>query len=178
MTRACVSHQASTRTKLARRVMAALVFVVAFASGLAPAAAITEGEPLFVQLAGRWTGEGMLGFRSSPAEHVKCRATYFVNDAKDELKQTIRCATSAGSVEVLSNIKNTDGALSGHWQETTRNFAGDLKGQLTPKGLRIAVIGTDLNANMDIVVKGDRQVVEIQFINTSLVGLTLLMKKG
>ena len=161
-----------------RRSVAVLSFVLAFAAGLAPAAAITESEPIFVQLAGRWTGQGMLGLKSSPSEHVKCRATYFINDAKDELKQTIRCATSAGNIEVRSNIKNSGGSLAGHWQETTHNFSGDLKGQLTPKGLRIAVVGQDVNANMDIVIKGNRQVVEIQFINTSLIGLTLLMNKG
>lgn len=161
-----------------RRWLAPLVFIVACLAGLAPASAITEPDPTFAKLAGRWTGEGTLGFKSSPPEHVKCRATYFINDAKDELKQTIRCATPAGNVEVLSNIKNTDGKLSGHWEETTRNFSGDLKGEVTPKGLRIVVQGGDLNANMDIIVKGDRQVVEIQFVNTTLVGLTLMMKKG
>jgi hypothetical protein len=31
---------------------------------------------------------------------------------------------------------------------------------------------------MDIIVRDDKQVVEIQFINTSLIGLTLLMTKG
>jgi hypothetical protein len=31
---------------------------------------------------------------------------------------------------------------------------------------------------MDIVVRDNKQVVEIQFINTSLIGLTLVMTKG
>jgi hypothetical protein len=160
------------------RLVSILASILLVAMGAMPASAITDGDPPFAKLAGRWTGEGMLGFKASPSEHVKCRATYFLNDAKDELKQTIRCATSGGNVEVLSNIKNSGGTLSGHWQETTRNFSGDLKGEITPKGLRISVQGSDLNANMDIVVKDDRQLVEIQFVNTSLVGLTLLMKKG
>ena len=36
----------------------------------------------------------------------------------DELKQTIRCATSGGDVEIVSNVKETAGKLSGHWKET------------------------------------------------------------
>ncbi len=164
-----------TRTSCFSGTFRAILAALCFAIPLVPASAV---ESPFSKLAGRWTGEGILGFKSSPPEKVKCRATYFINDAKDELKQTIRCATSGGSVEVISNIKNTGGKLSGHWQETTRNFAGDLSGEITPKGLRIKVEGTDLNANMDIVVKDKMQVVEIQFVNTTLVGLSLIMKKG
>lgn len=168
------------RLAIRRRInpIAVIVALLAFLTPMIPAAAVGDFESPFLKLAGRWTGDGMLGFKSSPPERVKCRATYFLNDAKDELKQTIRCATASGNVEVISNIKNEGGKLSGHWQETTRNFAGDLKGEMTEKGLRITVEGTDLNANMDIVVKNNKQVVEIQFVNTALVGLSLIMTKG
>ena len=143
-----------------------------------PATASADENSPFASFAGRWTGEGMLGFKASGPEHVKCRATYFLNDAKDELKQTIRCATAGGSIEVLSNIKNVADKLTGHWKETTHNFEGDLTGDVTPKGFRIKVQGADLAANMDVVVRENKQIVEIQFINTSLIGLTLVMTKG
>lgn len=132
----------------------------------------------FAALAGRWTGEGRLGLKASPAETVKCRATYFLTDGKDELKQNIRCATAGGSIEVQSQIENAAGVLSGHWKETTRNLEGDLTGAVKPNGLRIVVKGGDLTANMDILVRDNKQVVEIQFINSALVGLSLLMTKG
>ena len=44
---------------------------------------------------------------------------------------------------------------------------------MTPRGFRVAVKGEGLNANMDIVVLGAKQIIEIQFINSSLIGLTL-----
>jgi len=31
---------------------------------------------------------------------------------------------------------------------------------------------------MDIIVKDNRQIIEIQFINSSLIGLTLVLNKG
>ena len=31
---------------------------------------------------------------------------------------------------------------------------------------------------MDIIVKGARQIIEIQFMNSSLIGLTLILTKG
>lgn len=136
-----------------------------------------EASP-FAPLAGRWTGEGRLGLKDSPPETVKCRATYFISDSQNELKQTIRCATAGGSIEVLSEIQNAAGELTGSWKETTRNLEGQLTGSVKPSGFRIVVKGGDITANMDILVKANKQIIEIQFFNSALVGLSLLMTKG
>jgi hypothetical protein len=42
----------------------------------------------------------------------------------------------------------------------------------------VSVKGENLNANMDIIVKGERQIIEIQFLDSSLIGLTLVLSKG
>ncbi len=133
---------------------------------------------MFPSLAGRWVGEGRLGIKDNAPESVKCRATYIAGKSADELKQTIRCATAGGSIEVISNLVNAGGKLSGKWQETVHNISGDLEGAFTSKGLRIVVKGSDLAANMDVIVMNNKQVIEIQFFNSTLIGLTLLMKKG
>lgn len=140
--------------------------------------AIGIPESPFQSLAGRWTGEGRLGIKDNPTETVKCRATYIMGETVNDLKQTIRCATAGGSVEVFSTIRNVDGALQGSWKETTRNVEGELSGAVTPSGFRVAVRGGDITANMDIIVKDNRQIIEIQFMNSTLLGLTLMMKKG
>lgn len=135
-------------------------------------------DVMFRTLAGRWVGEGRLGIKDNKPESVKCRATYIAGANADELKQTIRCATAGGSIEVISNLVNAAGKLTGNWRETVHNISGDLEGAFTSKGLRITVKGSDLAANMDVIVMENRQVVEIQFFNSTLIGLTLLMKKG
>ena len=132
----------------------------------------------FANLAGRWVGEGRLGVKDNPAESVKCRATYIEGASADELKQTIRCATAGGAIEVISNVLHAAGALKGHWKETMHNIEGDLDGQVTPAGFRITVRGETLAANMEIIAKADKQVVEIQFHNSTLIGMTLMLKKG
>jgi hypothetical protein len=109
---------------------------------------------------------------------VKCRATYFVNGTGNELKQNIRCASAGGKVEVKSNVIAKDGKLSGTWNELVYNLGGDMTGEVTDRGFRITVRGGDLTANMDVIVMNDRQIVEIQFFNSSLRGLTLILKKG
>lgn len=155
--------------------LGALLFV-ALAMPLQEARAVTASP--FAPLLGRWSGIGMIGYKASPPEKVKCRATYLLTETEDELKQTIRCATAGGAVEIVSNVKETGGKLSGHWKETIHNFEGDLTGDVTPKGFHVVIQGTDVSANMDLVVNNDKQAVEIQFTNSSLIGMTLVMTKG
>jgi hypothetical protein len=158
-----------------RFVLAAAIFL--FFETAASAIVAQTKSPL-TPLAGRWTGEGRLGLKDSPPETVKCRATYIAVENQDAMKQTIRCATAGGSIEVISTLANAAGQLTGEWKETTRNLSGTLTGTADDKGLQIAVRGDGLSANMGVLVKGDRQIVEIQFIDSALIGLTLMMVKG
>jgi len=143
-------------------------------TGLAAAVDISPFEPLI----GRWVGEGRLGVRGNATEQVKCRVTYAHVKAGDQLKQSIRCASAGGNVEVQSVVSHVGGKLTGSWKELVRNMSGDVIGAVTPKGFRVAVKGESLNANMDIILINAKQVIEIQFINSSLIGLTLVLEKG
>jgi len=145
----------------------------------------TEGHALasepsarLAELSGRWTGQGRLGFKEGKFENVSCRATYFLSDDKRELKQNIRCASASGKIEVKSRVVENGGALTGEWTELIYNLSGELTGQVTEKGLRVVVKGGDLSANMDVVVRDKKQIVEIQFISSTLLGLTIIFDKG
>jgi hypothetical protein len=140
-----------------------------------PAGAV-DASP-FTSLLGRWVGEGRLGIRDGKTETVKCRVTYISSDAAS-VRQTIRCASASGNVEVQSLVSHAAGALKGTWKELVREWNGELSGTVTPRGFKVAVKGEQLNANMDIVLVDTRQVIEIQFINSSLIGLTLILQKG
>ena len=69
---------------------------------LLPASAVDVSP--FEKLVGRWVGEGRLGVRDNATENVKCRVTYVVVQGQDQLKQTIRCASASGSIEVQSVV--------------------------------------------------------------------------
>jgi hypothetical protein len=140
-------------------------------------AAAADASPL-ESLAGRWVGEGRLGVRGNPTEKVKCRATYVYAQAGDQLKQSIRCASAGGSVEVQSAVAHAAGELTGTWQELVRNLSGDLIGTVTPRGFKVRVRGDSLNANMDIILIRSKQIIEIQFIDSTLLGLTLVLERG
>jgi hypothetical protein len=141
------------------------------------AAPVEPASPLD-KLVGRWVGEGFLGVKDGANESVKCRVTYIPAEGTHHLKQTVRCASAAGSIEVQSAIVHAGGAISGSWSELTRNMRGDLTGKVTPRGFQVMVTGTDLSANMNVVINGPKQIIEIQFNNSSLIGLTLVLTKG
>ena len=145
--------------------------------GAAEQAKAADVSP-FTSIVGRWVGEGKLGIKDSPPEIVKCRVTYIAGDDANHVKQTIRCATAGGSIEVLSAVAQNNGQLSGTWAETTHNINGDLTGQVTPRGFRVQVKGGELAANMDISLRNQKQIVEIQFFNSVLFGLSMELVKG
>lgn len=135
----------------------------------------------FASLEGWWGGIGRLRFKDGKTEDVKCRATYFIEGGGNELKQTIRCASASGKIEVKGNVRHAEGKLQGEWSELMYNINGVLEGEVTPRGFRVTVKGTEgstLSANMDIIVKDSRQMVEIQFFSETLIGLTLMLNKG
>jgi hypothetical protein len=159
----------------------ACLLVAAAALGLAlkvASVASAVGVSPLESLAGRWIGEGRLGIKGNPNEQVKCRVSYIYAKDADQLKQSIRCASASGNVEVQSVVSHANGKLTGTWEELVRNWRGDITGAVTPRGFKVHVRGESLTANMDIMVIGSRQVVEIQFINSSLIGLTLLLERG
>jgi hypothetical protein len=157
------------------------LLVMAAACGLAlrlaaPAAAV--GLSPLEGLAGRWVGEGRLGVKGNATEQVKCRVNYIYTKDSDQLRQSIRCASAGGSVDVQTLVNHVEGKLTGTWQELVRNWSGELTGAVSSRGFKVQVRGESLSANMDIIVIGKRQVVEIQFINSSLIGLTLVLERG
>jgi hypothetical protein len=138
-------------------------------------AASAETASPFTALPGLWKGEGRLGFKDGKIENVTCRATYFLAETKSDLTQNIRCASASGKIEVKSAVTESAGVLSGTWNEVMYNMSGELTGEVTKSGFRVGVKGGDLNATMDIIVKESRQIIEIHFNSSTLLGLTLVL---
>lgn len=163
-----------------KAIAAALIAMLA-ASGAPAVKAAPQAVGPFANIEGWWGGQGRLRFKDGKTEDVKCRATYFVEADGNELKQNIRCASGGGKIDVKSVVRHADGQLKGEWNEQMYNITGVLEGAVTDRGFRVTVKGTEgssLSANMDIIVKDTRQMVEIQFFSESLIGLTLMLTKG
>jgi hypothetical protein len=156
--------------------------VVIAAGCLAPAPLFAQNSNPssgpFASLIGWWSGEGRLGFKEGQVETVRCRATYLAGAAANALDQTIRCAAASGAIEVKATVVEDDGKLTGTWSERLHDLSGDITGEITPRGFKVRIASGRLTAGMDIAVRGDRQIVEIQFHDSTLVGLTLMLQKG
>ena len=134
--------------------------------------------PNLQDFVGWWIGQGRLGFRDGQSETIKCRATYRRAKASNGLRQTIRCATRSGTVEIVSTIRVSGRARKGTWKERKYELSGELEGNAVPGGFRVKVLGGELNANMTVVLRGGKQVVEVQFLDGQLLGLTVLLTRG
>jgi hypothetical protein len=154
----------------------ALIVALVILPGQGPSKA--EDPSPFDKLAGRWVGEGRFGIRDGSTEAVKCRVTYIITGDGNDLKQSIRCASAGGNVEIQSAVAHKAGTIAGTWKELVRDMSGEVTGSVTSRGFRVAVRGQSLNANMDIVLMGAKQVIEIQFIESNLIGLTLILDKA
>lgn len=171
-----------------RKAMSGTIFALMAVAVTLPSALAVDGARAapqsaspFSNLAGWWGGKGRLKFTDGKMEEVRCRATYFVEGEGQDLRQNIRCASQSGKIELKAQVRHSDGTLSGEWAEEMYNVSGTLDGGVTPHGFRVEVKstnGSSLAANMDIIVKERRQLVEIQFFSETLVGLTLLLEKG
>lgn len=151
---------------------------------LASAPSVSADAPgPFETFAGRWVGEGRLGFRASDnsqinTEQVKCRVTYQPSNNGHALHQSIRCAAQGGNIDVQTDVKHANGTLTGTWKELTRDWSGAVTGTAKDKALRVRISSENLSANMNIQLREAKQVIEIQFINSALIGLTLLLTRG
>lgn len=169
------------RTMTRRVGLPALAALALFATSPPVVDAAPQAIGPFASLEGWWGGAGRLRFTDGKTEDVKCRATYFIEGEGQHLRQTIRCASGSGKIEVKSVVRHAEGKLLGEWTEEMYNITGTLDGAVTERGYRVSVQGTQgssLSANMDIIVMDKRQMVEIQFFSETLVGLTLLLNKG
>lgn len=133
---------------------------------------------VFSNLSGRWVGKGRIGFKNGAIEEIKCRATYFSENGGDGLRQTIRCASSGGKVELKNQITHDGGKLTGNWRELIYNLEGTIAGEVTKKGFRVRATGDNLQAMMEIIVIKDKQLVEVNFDSETLIGMTLVLTKG
>lgn len=158
-----------------RSVLAAL-FLIGVLTG--SASAVGEKPGPFERFAGRWVGDGRLGIRDGATEQVKCRVTYTPSGNGQSLHQSIRCASPSGNIEVQTNVKHQAGKIEGTWKELTRDWGGSVSGRVTDKGMRVRVSSDAFKANMSIELRGEKQVIEIQFMDSALIGLTLSLTQG
>jgi hypothetical protein len=127
----------------------------------------------FTALAGAWTGGGTLSTSDGMQERLRCRASYNVSAAGEELRLNLRCASASYNFDLTSEAQYRGGAISGSWSETSRNASGSLSGRAGGGHIEVSARGQNFSAELSLTTRGNRQLVAIHPQGTNITAVSL-----
>jgi len=119
-------------------------------------------ESPFRPFVGNWRGAGDIVAADGHREQVTCRATYAYGENVVTLTQSLVCASDSYRFDVESRFVANGSALQGQWQETTRNVAGSVNGQVGNGDFEGTVRGQNFTAQISVKANRSQQVVSIR----------------
>jgi hypothetical protein len=140
------------------------------------AAAAAPVSP-FVALAGTWSGGGVLSTTDGQQEQLRCRATYDVAGAGEQLRLNLTCASASYKFDLASEVEYRGGAISGAWTEASRNASGTLSGRAAGDHVEAAARGDSFSANLSLTTRGSRQTVSIQPQGGNVASVSLALSR-
>jgi hypothetical protein len=176
-------HSIPTNVVLRKTALAvALLCLVGGSTNAQPAAtqgSAAVGSP-FDQLAGNWSGSGTIDLSNGKHESIKCKASYDVLEEQKKLQLNIRCASDSYNFDLRGSAAYAGDAITGTWSESTRNAAGTLSGSVKGAGFQVVAKGPTFTANLDLVIRGDKQSVTIrsQDGQATVQGATIALQRG
>jgi hypothetical protein len=140
-------------------------------------AAVAAPVSPFVAMAGTWSGGGVLNTSDGQQERLRCRATYDVAGAGEQLRLNLTCASESYKFDLASEVEYRGGAISGAWTEASRNASGTLSGRAAGDHVEAAARGDSFSANLSLTTRGGRQTVSIQPQGTNITSVSLALNR-
>ena len=132
----------------------------------------------FRVMAGNWSGGGAVSsMANGEQERLRCRATYNVAGAGDELVLNLRCASDSYKFDLASNVQYRGGAISGEWTEANRNASGTISGRAEGDHVEAAARGQNFSADLSLTTRGNRQTVSIRPAGTNARAVSLALDR-
>ena len=156
--------------------------ISAWASAIAMGLALSVGaagaasDNPFVELAGTWSGSGTARFDGGKTESLRCRGYYTNNGNPQSLGLSIRCANASAKVELRANLMNSNGAVSGSWEERTYNQSGTVSGRATPNRMNLSITG-GISGSMTVAISGGSHSVTVATSGPSFKGVNISMSR-
>jgi hypothetical protein len=124
--------------------------------------AILAAEPAHAQqsfdnVAGSWSGGGMMKPSDGPRERVRCKVDYVPKNNGQSLKLNLRCASDAYKMELSANIDQNGTDLSGNWFESQYRQGGKISGKNVNGVIKARVEGDTITALLNVQTKGNHQ---------------------
>jgi hypothetical protein len=152
----------------------ASVIAMAFAAFAMPANAGSDNP--FVTLAGTWSGSGTARFDDGKTESLRCKGYYTNNGNPNSLGLSIRCANASAKLELRANLVDSNGAVSGSWEERTYNQSGSVSGRATPNRMTLSISG-GITGTMTVAISGGSHVVTVASSGPSFKGVHISMSR-
>ncbi len=131
----------------------------------------------FAPLGGSWSGGGQVRFSDGKSERITCRA-YYNPKGSEELGLAIRCASTSYKIEIRANLQNSNGKVTGKWEERTFNAGGDVTGSASTGSIRMSIVGGGLTGSMSVTYGSSTQAVSISTEGSNLRGVTISLSRG
>lgn len=141
----------------------------------APASYAQSGP--FSGLEGAWTGTGTVLVADGGSERIRCKANYTVASAGNNLQQVVRCASDSYRFDLSSSVTSNGGALTGTWNEASRNINGGIEGRASNGQYSALVTANGFAAELSMVARGNKQTIAINSKNTDLRGVQITLAR-
>lgn len=152
----------------------ASIIGIALADSSVPVLAASDNP--FVTLAGTWSGSGTARFDNGKTESLRCKGYYTNNSNPHNLDLSIRCANASAKVELRASLTDTNGMISGSWEERTYNQSGTMSGRTTANQLILSING-GISGTMTIAVSGSSHSVTVVTSGPSFKGVHISMSR-
>jgi hypothetical protein len=151
--------QAAAPIRIAQRLIFAVVTL--FAVSIFGTASHAQSGP-FAGMAGNWSGAGTVTLDDGSTEKIRCRASYAVGNGGAGLNQTLTCASDSYKFNLSTNVTAQGSALSGTWNESSRNINGLIEGRGSSGNFDVVATAPGFSANIALTTRGNKQSVVIR----------------
>ena len=140
-------------------------------------AALAAPVSPFTAMAGTWAVGGVLSTTDGQQEQLRCRASYDVAGAGDQLRLNLRCASASYNFDLAGDVEYRGGAISGSWSESSRNASGTISGRASGDHVEAAARGDSFSAHLSLTTRGGRQTVSIQPQGGNITSVSLALNR-
>src|SRR5215469_2206787 len=138
-----------------------------------------QSEPgPFSALNGSWSGAGTIKKSNGASERIRCRSAFEPAGAAN-LSLRLRCASDTYNFDLTASVAYQGGAISGSWQESTRNVNGGISGHAAGEGRQVQAVAQSpgVTSNITLTVRGNHQSVSIVTPGAEVPEITVSLEK-
>jgi hypothetical protein len=154
---------------------AAAMAATAAAIASAPSSAVHAASP-FAQLGGSWSGGGQVRFTDGGSERIRCRAYYNPKAGGSELSLALRCASTGFKIELRASLRDSNGRVTGSWEERTYNASGNVVGRASSGNLSLAISGP-VSGTLGVAFGASHQRVSIRTSGTGFSSASISLSR-